>query len=114
MKSHTQKFSLSFFRKGLLLLISLLFLSFFPPQQEETHIVEIKNMKFVPAEIKVARGEKVVFINKDMVIHNVTEEKKNWASPTIAPKDSWTYTATTELNYYCSFHPMMKGTIKIR
>lgn len=71
-------------------------------------------MKFVPAEIIVASGDKVIFVNKDMVIHNVTEEKKSWASPTIAPKESWTYTAKSSLAYYCSLHPMMKGRIKVK
>lgn len=45
------------------------------------HSVEITQMKFFPAELKVKKGDKVVFVNHDLVTHDVTEEtKKAWSS----------------------------------
>ena len=55
-----------------------------PVQQAEepkTHIVEIKQMKFEPAEVKVHKGDRVLWINKDITNHDVTElSTKAWAS----------------------------------
>lgn len=101
---------------GSLLLISLLFYSYFPPGPSagSTHSVEIRNMKFVPAELRVHKGDSVIFLNCDLVVHNVTEKNKTWASPTLAPKSSWTYVVKQDLSYYCSFHPMMKGRIELK
>jgi plastocyanin len=39
------------------------------------HSVEIAQMKFYPVELKVRTGDKVVFVNHDLVTHDVTEEK---------------------------------------
>ncbi len=41
----------------------------------EVYTVEIRNMKFVPDSITVNKGDEVVFVNRDMVTHCVTEEK---------------------------------------
>ncbi|GAB2546463.1 plastocyanin/azurin family copper-binding protein [Rufibacter soli] len=80
-----------------------------------THTVEIKQMKFVPAELTVRKGDKVVFLNKDIVMHNVTETSgKTWQSPKLAPGGSWTWLATKTTGYYCSFHPVMKGKIIVK
>ncbi len=104
------------FRNAFLLLLSLTFWSSSSPEVylPVTHTVEFRNMKFVPSDIQVKKGDSIVFVNKDMVIHNVTEEKKRWSSPTIAPNDSWTLTVKESFSYYCSFHPMMKGKVKLK
>ena len=99
---------------GLLILAFQIFYSHFPLPFVKTHRVEIRNMKFVPAEILVSKGDSVIFINHDLVIHNVTDSNKTWASPTIAPKKSWTYIVNEDLSYFCSFHPMMKGRIELK
>src|SRR5688572_22067756 len=45
------------------------------------HHVQIKNMKFEPAQIIVEKGDSVVWTNLDIVTHDVTEEKtKAWTS----------------------------------
>ena len=47
----------------------------------KVHIVEIKQMKFQPAELIVQKGDTVVWINNDIVAHDVTEEpSKAWTS----------------------------------
>jgi plastocyanin len=83
----------------------------FPPQ---THTVIIKAMKFVPAEINVKRGDMVIWINQDMVGHNVTEERsKAWISPVIPAGKSWKMVIKQSSSYFCSFHPVMKGEIQV-
>lgn len=76
------------------------------------HIVEIAQMKFSPAELTVKKGDKVIFVNHDMVTHDVTEEKnKAWSSSLIATDQSWVWIATESSSYFCSIHPVMKGKI---
>ena len=76
------------------------------------HLIEIKQMKFVPAEIKVKKGDEVAFVNRDIVTHDVTEEShKAWSSSPLASGQTWGLVATETVNYYCSIHPVMKGKI---
>lgn len=82
------------------------------PAGPATHIVEIKQMKFIPAEIKVRAGDKVMWVNHDIVTHDVTEEAyKAWSSSVISPGSSWSMIATRSADYYCSIHVVMKGKV---
>ena len=76
------------------------------------YTVEIKQMQFQPAQLEVKKGDTVVFVNHDIVMHNVTEEtNKNWASPTLPNDSSWKWVATQSADYYCTLHPVMKGKV---
>ena len=78
------------------------------------HTVEIKQMKFDPAELIVQKGDTVVWINNDMVIHDVTEQyAKEWTSSPIPLKKSWQMVVTQSSDYYCSLHVVMKGKIVV-
>lgn len=78
----------------------------------EIYTVEISQMKFNPAELKVKKGDNIVFVNRDIVAHDVTEEKsKAWTSSPLQTGQYWTLVATESTNYYCSLHPTMKGKI---
>ena len=79
----------------------------------QTHIVEIKGMLFEPADLKVHKGDTVIWINKDIVAHDVTEENKAWASPTLASDSSWKKVITKSDSYYCSIHLVMKGDLTV-
>jgi plastocyanin len=72
-------------------------------------------MQFNPAELTVHKGDTVVFVNHDMVTHDVTEEaSKAWTSSMLPANESWTMEATQSANYYCSLHPVMKGKIIVQ
>ncbi len=76
------------------------------------HSVEITQMRFFPAELKVRKGDKVVFVNHDLVTHDITEEtKKAWSSSPLAVNQTWVLTVAENANYFCSIHPVMKGKI---
>lgn len=81
-----------------------------------THLeVEIKDMKFQPAEIFAKNGDTITFINNDLVAHDVTEEKnKEWSSSTLSPGESWSMMVTKSAAYYCSIHQVMKGKITLQ
>ena len=78
------------------------------------HAIEMSHMKFDPAEVKVKKGDKVVFVNHDMVAHDVTEQStKAWNSSPMAEGQTWILVATETVDYYCSLHPVMKGKIVV-
>ena len=77
----------------------------------KTHTVEIKDMMFQPASLVVHAGDTVVWINKDIVAHDVTQDNKTWASPPLAGAASWKKVITTSASYYCSIHVVMKGKV---
>lgn len=77
-----------------------------------THTVEIKGMAFLPAEITVNKGDTVIFINRDLVDHDITEaDRKLWFSSPLHPGQSWSKVITGSANYFCSLHVVMKGKI---
>lgn len=90
-------------------------LSFYAPNKvaPKTHIVEIIQMEFRPAVLKVHKGDVVIFVNKDIVDHDVTEVKKAWHSPPLATGKSWKWVAKKNADYYCSIHLIMKGQILV-
>lgn len=80
----------------------------------KVYTVEIKGMKFVPEVLNVKKGDQVVWVNNDMVTHNVTNENGSWVSPSIPVKKTWKKTIQTNTRYYCSLHPVMKGSIVVK
>ncbi len=80
----------------------------------KTHTVEIIQMQFQPAEIIAHKGDIIVFINRDIVDHDVTEQTKKWASSPIPSGSSWTLTLEASQEYFCSLHPVMKGKIRLQ
>jgi plastocyanin len=101
----------------LLLLISCLFSCSSVPEKAKpkTHTVEILQMQFQPAELMVQKGDSVMFINEDLVVHDVTEEKtKAWTSSALPPDKTYTMVVNESANYYCTLHPVMKGKLVVK
>ena len=79
------------------------------------HTVEIKQMKFQPSELVVQKGDTVVWINNDIVAHDVTEEtNKAWTSSLMPVGQSWSLVVTQSAHYYCSIHVVMKGKLVVQ
>jgi plastocyanin len=81
-----------------------------------THTVVIENLQYSPAELHVQRGERIVWVNKDLFPHTVTAASHVFDSGSIAANSSWTYVASKagEYAYGCTFHPTMKGILKVQ
>jgi len=80
--------------------------------EADVHTIEIKQMKFVPAELRVHKGEKVVWLNLDLVDHDVTEQThKAWTSAPLHTGASWSLVVTETSDYFCNLHQVMKGKI---
>jgi plastocyanin len=81
----------------------------------QTYTVEIAQMKFNPAEITVHKGDTIIFVNRDLVTHNIVEETgTTWASSSLPQGASWSMTATQSAGYFCALHPVMKGKIVVQ
>jgi plastocyanin len=78
------------------------------------HSVEIRQMKFFPEVITVHAGDTVAWINNDIVVHDITEEKnKAWSSSPLPVGSTWQMVANNSVDYFCSIHVMMKGKIVV-
>lgn len=77
--------------------------------------VIIKSMQFEPAEMTVASGDTVVWINEDIVAHDVSSApERTWFSDTLNRGDSFEKVIGDTLSYFCSIHPTMRGKIKLK
>ena len=77
--------------------------------------VMVQQMKFTPAELTVNKGDTIVWINNDLVDHNVTSLRdKFFYSDTLRVGASWKWVVTDSAAYYCSIHPTMLGKILLK
>jgi plastocyanin len=76
--------------------------------------VTIENMRFSPETLTVKRGDRVVWVNKDLFPHTATAQGV-FDSKSIAPKASWTHVADKagRYGYVCTLHPTMKATLVV-
>jgi plastocyanin len=81
-----------------------------------THTVTIDGTRFQQADLSVARGDVVVWVNNDPFPHTVTSKAGGFDSQTIDAGKSWKYTAVKkgEFPYVCSFHPTMSGMLRVK
>jgi plastocyanin len=78
----------------------------------KTDTVIISQMKFQPAELTVHKGDTVVWVNKDMVAHDVTQvPSSTWSSRSLAPGQSWKMSVGESDDYFCSIHIGMVGKL---
>lgn len=81
----------------------------------KSHAIVIQQMKFIPADLTVNKGDTITWINRDIVDHNITEEiKKEWSSGKLTMGKSWSMVAVKSASYYCTIHPVMKGSLIVR
>lgn len=81
--------------------------------QAETVRVEVDRLTFTPAEISVKVGDTVEWVNKDILAHTATV-RGDWDVALPANKSgSRTMTKAGSVEYYCRFHPNMKGRIVV-
>ena len=84
------------------------------PAPNDTTTVEIRNNAFNPAQLNVAPGTTVTFVNNDNVPHTATSDTKLFDLE-IPPGSSYPVVLEGEgtVPYHCELHPDMKGTIVV-
>lgn len=79
------------------------------------HVVEIKDFIFDPVQLETSPGDRITWINRDIVPHTVTAIDKSWDSGTLKRGESWEtrVEAGMQPDYFCVFHPMMKARLQV-
>ena len=87
-------------------------MNFVPAQVEAIHVI-INNSVFSPAETTAKAGDMVTSINKDIVAHTATVHGGFDVAIETNTSASLVLTKAGIVEYYCRFHPNMKGRITI-
>ncbi len=84
------------------------------PAPNDTTTVEIRNNAFNPAQLNVAPGTTVTFVNNDNVPHTATSDNKLFDLE-IPPGSSYPVVLEGEgtVPYHCELHPDMQGSIVV-
>lgn len=78
--------------------------------------VNITKFAFVPKEITIAPGTKIIWTNRDETPHTVTSNDKSFASKGLDTDDKFEHTFASEgdFSYICTLHPYMTGVVHVR
>ena len=81
-----------------------------------THTVTIRGFAFQPADLMIAVGDRVTWINTDIAPHTATElEEHLWDTGELGQNDtgSVTFHQPGPNPYFCVFHPNMRGVVRV-
>ncbi|WP_214474831.1 cupredoxin family copper-binding protein [Mesorhizobium sp. dw_380] len=83
------------------------------PAAAATIQVTIDKLVFSPATVEAKVGDTIEWVNKDVIAHTATV-KGSW-EVMIPPKKSASLTlkAAGAVDYFCRFHPNMKGHLDV-
>jgi plastocyanin len=81
-----------------------------------TVTIEISNYNFIPSEVTVAPGTRVVWVNHDEMVHSIVSTDHLFGSQGMDTDDEYSFVFEKEgdYGYLCSLHPYMTGSIKVR
>lgn len=100
-------------RCGLLALFAIVVIVATTPASADTIRVEIGKLVFSPVNVTAKAGDTIEWVNRDAFAHTATV-KGEW-DVMIPPGQTATVTLIKagSLEYFCRFHPNMKGRIDI-
>jgi plastocyanin len=100
----------------LLALTTLLLLTGPPVTAVTRPTVGIKEFKYAPPVLRIAKGTMVTWINHDEEPHTVTSATGAFASTGLANEDTFTQTFTKPgtYQYFCALHPHMTATVIVK
>jgi len=77
--------------------------------------VQIRDFEFVPAKVVIVKGESVKWTNAGQVTHTSTSDAGKWDSGDLNHGQyfEFKFTATGSFGYHCTYHPLMKGTVRV-
>jgi amicyanin len=110
--------ALRFFVPALLLLCTA---AYAPAQKKAaiaaaSPVVHIDNFVFQPAEITIAPGTTLTWVNRDDIPHTVAATNKEFRSKPMDTDQefSFTFAAPGIYEYFCALHPHMKGKVIVK
>ena len=86
-----------------------------PDALAKDHAVSIQDVKFTPREIKVKKGDTVVWTNSDERDHTVTADDGAFDSGNLRNGKTFRrkFEKPGKFKYHCEYHPRMKATIVV-
>lgn len=79
------------------------------------HTIEIKGLVFDPANLVVRPGDKITWVNMDIVDHTATATDGSWDTGTLENGREHTLTVTNGMSgeYFCQLHPSMTAKLDV-
>jgi plastocyanin len=76
--------------------------------------ITIDELVYAPAEVSAKVGDTIEWVNKDALAHTATAKNNDW-DVMIGPNKTARLVLTKpgEVDYYCKFHPNMKGHVTV-
>ncbi len=80
------------------------------------HTIRIENVQYQRQSLRVQRGDRIVWINNDLVPHTVSADSGSFDSGDLSPGARWTYTASAAgtFAYHCRYHPTMIARLIVK
>ena len=84
--------------------------------QPSALVVRLSGLGFMPATLTVHPGDRVTWLNDDLIVHTVTGADRSFDSGDLPGGKSWTYIARQKgtFLYACRYHPNMTGTLVVQ
>src|SRR4051794_8564887 len=80
----------------------------------ETITITIERLVYLPADVVAKVGDKIQWVNRDIVAHTATARNSNWDVTIAANKSAeLVFSKVGVVDYYCRFHPNMRARISI-
>jgi plastocyanin len=75
--------------------------------------VDIRNIAYSPATVRIKVGQTVEWVNGDPIAHTVTADDKSWGSGFLNQGGRYVrrFMVTGRYGYHCEPHPQMKGVV---
>lgn len=77
--------------------------------------VEMLDFEFSPANVTIATGGKIIWLNEGQAPHDATADDDSFATGTVesGKLKSETFKEPGTYSYICTIHPQMTGTIEV-
>jgi plastocyanin len=84
------------------------------PAHAETIQITMDKLVFSPVEVNASVGDTIEWVNHDILAHTATAPNGDWDVAIAAKKTaSLVLKKAGTIEYYCRYHPNMKGRIVI-
>jgi len=79
------------------------------------HQIVITSFEFEPILLKIRAGDRITWLNKDIVPHTATASDDSWDTGIIETNQSKsvTFSKSSTSSYFCFYHPTMKAKLNI-
>jgi len=85
------------------------------PTNPKTYNVEINSTGFSPSELKIKKGDSVIWVNRDYMEHTVTSDSGELDSGYLKQNKIYDHTFDNSgtFEYFCELHPYAIGKITV-